>query len=90
MPIAATGSRQMATIIPENGYESPPPSPHGGSGLFSRPKQVTGRRLAYTSDAPARKSRTNIDRDGGQNQQPEVEEGQTRIVGFRDRIGCYT
>jgi hypothetical protein len=90
----------MIKIIAENGYESPFPSQHGGSGFFSRPKVVRGERyrLAYTHEGvepPAEEERaesqTNtINRGGEENQQLEAEEEKLRIVGFRDRIGCYT
>lgn len=88
----------MNKIIPENGYESPLPSPHGGSEFFPRPKLVRHERhrLAYMHqgaeppvDGERRGSQTNTIDEGGETQQSEAGEKSTR-VGFRDRIGCYT
>lgn len=45
----------MIPVLPENGYESPLPSPHGGHEFFIRPRLAKGQRLrvAYTRESVA-------------------------------------
>lgn len=114
----------MIRQLPENGYESPLPSPHAGGAEFfiPRPRLARGERMrvAYTREsveatveaaARERGGQTNIPNGvpngvpnvilngtlngtpnaciEGPEQLEEIEE-KPRIVGFRDRIGCYT
>jgi hypothetical protein len=94
----------MIPIVPENGYESPLPSPRGGHEFFAQPKLRKGERLrvAYTREsveASIEGQRTNCQAntvvgtiDGGEerNENSESDEEIQRTVGLRDRIGCYT
>jgi hypothetical protein len=88
----------MMMVLPENGYESPLPSPHGGDEYFGRRRHITPerRRVALTGDA----NTAPAPGDGGEAQAyiinggsgggEQVEEKKPRTVGFRDRVGCYT
>lgn len=94
----------MIRELPENGYESPLPSPHGGSEFFSRPRLIREERIrvAYTRESlevpvesdgrTVQTGSTNGIINGGieGNQQLEAVEEKPRRVGFRDRLGCYT
>jgi hypothetical protein len=88
----------MMMVLPENGYESPLPSPHGGDEYFGRHRHITPerRRVALTGDAntaPAPGDGGEAQAyiiNGGSGGSEQVEEKKPRTVGFRDRVGCYT
>lgn len=101
----------MIRVLPENGYESPVPSPSlSGTEFFvARPPLMRGERMrvAYTRESveatvegelKERRSLT-APQNGflenptpGEDRQLEADgmDEKKMVVGFRDRIGCYT
>lgn len=93
----------MIAIVPENGYESPR-SPESSGFFFGRGIQQEGERrrnpFADSSD-DARVEDTDVEvKDtietednmdmAGQEEQRKEDAPTRRVVGFRDRVGCYT
>jgi hypothetical protein len=84
----------MKRILPENGYESPQSPEHGdipfGNGID---KKWERRRSWFAGGndetaGGAESADSPLDMDRGDRIQDRF--GESRIIGFRDRVGCYT
>lgn len=75
-------SRQALRHLPENGYESPRLPENEGRSV--------GNRINRNRDGRTSAFRGENRRDLGESERGAVEEVETKKLGFRDRVGCYT